>query len=62
MAINRSRRELSIYMDIDRFIFKDNHITLFPWFTPYRKQEWDYLLNRFLFLWRAYKERKVNFY
>jgi len=33
ISMERSRRELSINMAIDRLIFKNNHIMLFPVFT-----------------------------
>ena len=39
----RSRRELSIGMVIDSYLFKNNKITLFPVLPSYPKQECDYL-------------------
>ena len=44
-----SGRDLSIDMVVNRFIFKNNQITLSPVSPPYSKQAWDYLKQGLVF-------------
>ena len=60
--MKRSRREFSINMAMNRFIFENDQITLFTCFIPsYPKQVWGHLTQEYFLLGIYILEKKGEF-